>query len=1512
MRTNIILVLLVMCLFSNLVFAVDGDMGGPTQDGSADHPYLIEDFNDFQAFCADPNYWAEEVHTRMDCNLDLDPNLPDRIIYDQAPIASRPSRKFYAGCFNGNEHVISNLAVSGPGYISLFGRTQTNSEIKNLGLENVSINSTSDFAAPLAGYSFGDVNNCYATGDVNGTYQIAGLIGYNNGGSIADCYATCNVTGDIYVGGLVASSNGGSITNCYSTGDVNALGDYAAGLVGNNTNGNITDCHTTGNVNALGDYAAGLVGNNSGSNITNCYATGLVSTPGDHAGGLVGYNNNGDITDCYATGDVKGYSGIGGLIGFNDGNVNNCFTKGNVNGSNYIAALVGHNDGTINNCYATGVLLSGYNSVAGIAGCNDYNGSVTNCYSTCRIYDYRTGIYDYMGAVVGKKRGTTSNCFWDVYTTRIPDPQTGGPDKDGMIGLTTELMQTQSTFTDAGWDFINETANGTEDIWQMPAGYYPRFSWETLSTAIGSPSNPFLITDFDDFQQFCNDPNCWASGFYTRLEADIDLDTNLPGRVIYDKAPIAGDTDNTNNYIFDGIAYAGHFEGGGHVISNLTVDGEDFIGLFGYIGINSQIKNLGLENISITGNDYVGGLMGYDNDGIIINCYAAGNVDGNVYIGGLIGHDSKGNIINCYSTGNIKGGYWAGGLIGDSYKSIITNCYSTGNVYGGGGLISYSDSCIITNCYATGDVNAPSYAAGLIRYNFESTITNCYATGNVTALSYSAAGLVQYNTGGTIINCYYSGDVNCPGNSTAGLVAVNRDNSSIIGCYSLGTVYGNDSVGGLVGSNIEDCNIINCYSVATVEGSGFVGGLVGYNEGNITNCYSAGYVDDSGTEGGLVGNSTSSGIITNCFWDKNTSGESTSDGGTGLTTAQMKIQSIFTDAGWDFIIETANGDEDIWQMPDGYRPRLAWEIPPVNPYLINDYNDFKEFCSDKRYWESNITAILQADIDLDPNLPGRVVYDKAPIGCIDGYDPYYGIIKGVEFSGHFDGNGYVISNLTIQGEYYCGLFGKTTTDSTIENIAMFDTTINNNNGKGYYVAPLVSYNSGNITNCYTENSNINANGYASALVGFNMGNITNCHSNNSEVFSSYSCTSSLVGSNGDYLNNIGGASITDCYSTMGIIDGGSYTGGLAGTNYRSEIINCYSTCEINNSDRNTGGLIGFNYDALILDSWSEGSTTGIYSSYNVGGLVGFNYRGEIKNCYANQTVSGAERIGGLIGGNNNGAIVNCHSTGTATTSGYYWGDSYVGGLIGENSGNIESCYSTAGVSGIERYVGGLIGYHSSGEINNCYATGEVTGSKDYVGGLAGYNSGSRITNCYSGGDVSGNDYVGGLTGKGGIWDNCYSVGKVNGSGSYVGALMGEANNYITNCFWDVNSSMISDPEVGVPDTDGMIGKTTTEMQMQSTFTDTTWDFVSESLNGDEDIWRMCVDGVEYPKFWWEFATGDFVCGDGVDIVDFAVLADTWNLSTGQSGYNYKYDLADDGVIDFADLAIFCDNWLGGI
>ncbi|MHC4221952.1 MAG: GLUG motif-containing protein, partial [Planctomycetota bacterium] len=228
--------------------------------------------------------------------------------------------------------------------------------------------------------------------------------------------------------------------------------------------------------------------------------------------------------------------------------------------------------------------------------------------------------------------------------------------------------------------------------------------------------------------------------------------------------------------------------------------------------------------------------------------------------------------------------------------------------------------------------------------------------------------------------------------------------------------------------------------------------------------------------------------------------------------------------------------------------------------------------------------------------------------------------------------------------------------------------------------------------------------------------------------------------------------------------------------------------------------------------------------------------GSIIDCYATGSVSSdkySRYLGGLCGISVEGSISDCYATGSV--DGYF----EVGGLFGRSGEGFSNCYATGSVGGYY-WVGGLIGFTRYTEYQNCYATGSVSGYH-WVGGLVGENH-SRISNCYAAGEVSSwnnSREIGGLIGlNGALISNCYAVGQVtSGDDSYdIGGLAGSNGGAFRNCFWDVNSS-------GLDTSDGGEGKTTTEMQTESTFTGAGWDFGSP-------VWFI-DEGVDYPRLWWE-------------------------------------------------------------
>jgi len=212
--------------------------------------------------------------------------------------------------------------------------------------------------------------------------------------------------------------------------------------------------------------------------------------------------------------------------------------------------------------------------------------------------------------------------------------------------------------------------------------------------------------------------------------------------------------------------FQGTFDGQNYSISNLFINRDDVgIGLFGYT-FNSNIKNINLIDVDVTGYDSVGGLVGFSM-GYISKCSATGSVTGVYYVGGLVGDNWGSSITKSYAEVQVQGETCVGGLIGSNAESIIEQSYSTGDVNGlddydndMGGLIGYNDGNI-TNCYATGDVESWGVFSwiigGLVGENDGGSIANCYSTGFVDGNDVLGGFIGRNNTGttSTIENCFW-------------------------------------------------------------------------------------------------------------------------------------------------------------------------------------------------------------------------------------------------------------------------------------------------------------------------------------------------------------------------------------------------------------------------------------------------------------------------------------------------------------------------------------------------------------------------------------------------------------------------------------------------------------------------------------------------------------------------------------------------------------------------------------
>ena len=234
-----------------------------------------------------------------------------------------------------------------------------------------------------------------------------------------------------------------------------------------------------------------------------------------------------------------------------------------------------------------------------------------------------------------------------------------------------------------------------------------------------------------------------------------------------------------------------------------------------------------------------------------------------------------------------------------------------------------------------------SNVGALAGYLDSGTITGCSVKQADVSGDDSVGGLVGTSTG-RIVNCSSTGSVS--GDQwIGGLVGLVAD-STVNSCFSRADVTGNINVGGFAGKTGDETAVVNnCYATGRVVGNTNVGGLVGQVEqGRAYKSYSTGSVTGNQYVGGLTGRIRVLGDVTHCFWDIETSGQPTSPGGTGKTTAEMQSVITFSNAGWDFW--------NTWTICEGMNyPVLLWQIPATD-FLCPDGVDFIDFAFFASHW----------------------------------------------------------------------------------------------------------------------------------------------------------------------------------------------------------------------------------------------------------------------------------------------------------------------------------------------------------------------------------------------------------------------------------------------------------------------------------------------------------------------------------------------------------------------------------
>ncbi|MDG5813885.1 GLUG motif-containing protein [Chitinispirillales bacterium ANBcel5] len=822
----------------------------------------------------------------------------------------------------------------------------------------------------LIGYNFsGSIRNCYSYGDVNGiedsdstTGVAGGLIGSNISSDVIECYSISKVKADSIVGGLVGqNATQSNIVNSYSSNNTVTGYTVVGGLVGINRDSNIEESYSENEVTA-DSIVGGLVGENDySSNVNNSSNSSVIGSVS--VGGLVGAAHFGTtLENSFATGEVSGDSVIGGLVGVvhHGVTIENSYTTGEVNGGARVGGLVGfaHHYATIENSYTTGT-VKGTSSVGGLVGVSSGT-TIINSYSESAVSGDSTDI----GGLVGFSENGSTIKDSSFSTGEV----NGSRNVGGLVGNNLQstiensyshsIVTAESVF--GGLVGLNQSSSTIRNCYSTGEVNGIEDSDSTTTVAGGLVGR----NDTSDIIECYSESNVTADNIVGGLVGENAIQSNIVNS--FSSSSVIGSTSVgglvgvaleasviENSYATGEVS--GELDIGGLVgvahhgatIENSyttgTVNGISYVGGLVGVSIGTTIRTSYSESaVSGTGED-IGGLVGFSGNGSTIedSSYSTGEVTGSQHVGGLVGNNVSSTIVNSHSRSAVTAQTVFGGLVGlNQNSSTISKCYSTGRVVGirdgrsfstvAGGLVGENNGSVIEESYSENEISADSVVGGLVgRNNSSATIKRSYSESEIIANA-TVGGLVGINNSSTLEECYSVGTITGQ-YVVGGLVGASNGGSRIKKSFSNVSVEiheeGN-TVGGLVGINNTNSIVQNCYSKGDIEGQDIVGGLVGLNRGSVENSYSRGSVRGTNNIGGLIGQIGEDGSVENSFWDTETSELDTSAAGEGKTSEQMKIASTFLDAGWDFMGETDNGNDEIWginTIDNCEYPFLKWQ-----------------------------------------------------------------------------------------------------------------------------------------------------------------------------------------------------------------------------------------------------------------------------------------------------------------------------------------------------------------------------------------------------------------------------------------------------------------------------------------------------------------------------------------------------------------------------------------------------------
>lgn len=569
---------------------------------NSDGYYEVNNAGQLYWFGSEVNNGNVGINAILTGNIDLNPgyvfNEDGTVTYNGETVTEGwrswssigNSTNKYNGIFDGNGKTVSGSYFNGEitDHYGIFGVTDLDAEIKNLGLINsyiYSTNSKNYFSGGIVGLNYNKVTNCYSSFTITGAHYTGGVVGCNQtDGIVFDCYNTGTVNASTinyakYAGGVVAY-NYGIVEKCHNTGAVYAYSGYCAGVVGYNDYGKVRFCYNEGTATADNNGRnAGVVGGNNYGEVYQCFNTGNIThSAASCTAGVVGENTGGTVSYCYNTGDINGNTNTAGVAAYNEeaSIIRICFNTGNITGKSTITGGIAstmYDASVISDCYNWGDVYSSLHTTGGIsAGCSGSSSPVCqiiNCYNIGNVSNGRNKSFGQIFNDSANIKGEAINCYYLSDTESKTEAQFNS-------GEVTALL--------------NGTASASECIWKQEIGVdpYPVFSdnivfydgtnYDEIKTILspmssqirfkrnadGSYANKFdvrtraMISD-EDFKNYIAETNEEAIKIISKVGfvyscGSNDFSTEDAKKVAQGEA-ISGYADAPVNYIQDADGY---------------------------------------------------------------------------------------------------------------------------------------------------------------------------------------------------------------------------------------------------------------------------------------------------------------------------------------------------------------------------------------------------------------------------------------------------------------------------------------------------------------------------------------------------------------------------------------------------------------------------------------------------------------------------------------------------------------------------------------------------------------------------------------------------------------------------------------------------------------------------------------------------------------------------------------------------------------------------------------------